>query len=228
MLTSQTQLTFSVTGYRGTGRSTLYNELRVNAPKRFPGVPFAFLGNPFADLPNPLLWSKAELEKPATTRLLECWARLDQVRSQALQPALKEGRIVITDGFGLDAFIYATSCVNCDADNDEAEQLHHALVDVRLKQWKIRPPEYLLVHADADLMDEAMCRAAPSVRRIHEAERLKLITHQERMIERYFDPTHGQNPPLYLTLAADSGPDEMCEQALDRIGRRLNELALAA
>lgn len=209
----------SVTGYRGTGRTTLYALIEQCARKRFPDVPFAFLGSPLRGLVHPLLWHRRERKKHATTRLLNCWARLDDARCKSLQPALARGAVVVTDGFGLDAFLYATARAEAD-ETEEAERLHHGLVDLRLKQWDIRPPQYILVRSDDHKkIDEAMLRTHPKLKDIDQRERWSFIQKQERRINRYFDPAHGQNPPHFVDVGLP--PEAMCDQALKAIERVL-------
>jgi hypothetical protein len=219
---------FSVSGLRGTGRTRLYHQLKSVLPGRFPEQTFAFIGSPFSSLPLPLMWEDPERDKHATTRLFECWSRLNHFSINRLRPQLERGRCVVSDGFGLDALLYATACCDCPVENHEAEDVHYMLVGVRLKAQKLPPPEYLLVQAPHSKVEGWILLSNPDLRDLtNELERERFIRHEEHTIERYFRPENGQNTPFILDAAAHD-MDALCEMAVAHIGRRLEKIAQAA
>jgi hypothetical protein len=212
---------FTVTGLRGTRRTTARKKLERLLPERFPDQTFAFLGNPFRELPFPLLLSERDKNVHATTRLLWCWTRLNEFSVSQLRPALDAGKIVLTDGFGLDALMYATGCVDCEVENREAEELHHGLVQVRIKAQGIVPPEYFIMQADANIVDKWMVEYLPELDDLDKEIRRKFIAQQQSVIQRYFLPINGQRESHYFDPSV--GIDEVVEAMIAVIGMRIRE-----
>jgi hypothetical protein len=188
-------------------------------PERFPGQTFAFLGNPFRGLPFPLLLSERDREAHATTRLLWCWTRLNEFSVARLRPALAAGHVVLTDGFGLDALMYAAFNFDREAENREASVLHHGLVQARIKAQGISPPEYFIMQADASLVDAWMMEYMPELTDLDPSIRAKFIVQQQSTIEEYFRPENGQRD--MLNLDASFSLEEVCEKMVAAIGKRL-------
>lgn len=221
-------LFFSVSGLRGTGRTTLYQKLKSTLPGAFPDIEFAFIGSPLGSLPLPLMWEQPEREKHATTRLFECWSRLNPFSIAKLRPNLKPGRIVISDGFGLDGLLYATAGCDCPKENAEAEDLHHQLVRSRIKTQDLPAPQYLLVQAAHQKVANWMLRSNPDLRESSsQLERERFIQHEERAIARYFQPENGQPRPFVLDATVYK-MDALREQAERYIIDQFTQAAMAA
>lgn len=213
-------LFFSVSGQRGTGRTDLYEKLRLVTRREFPNHTFAFLGNPLANLPCPLLWNKRQKKMPPTTRLFLCWAKLDQFAMTQLTAALQAADVVITDGFGLNAVLYATACSSCETQNGHVFDIHHGCVKGRLKVQDISPPTYFITHADVATVDAWMLKKWPKLKDVPEFRRHAFIEYEERVICRYFDDKTQLEPyPLDASLTID----EMCGKAIEVIGQRLKK-----
>jgi thymidylate kinase len=208
---------FAVSGLRSTGRTTVYNHLKQSLPEIFPGREFAFLGNPFGRLHFPLTRPKSERQLDATTRLLRCWARLNEFCCKQLKPALEAGQVVVTDGFGLDGLLYSTACAS-EAETEDAVRLHHQLVRGRILPLSIQPPQYFIVRADHDKVDMWMA-CNPEVNKLDSVARQRFIVHQERMIEAYFNPATGQKATTLDTT-------ELSREALAQVVAREIERTL--
>lgn len=220
MFTTDGKGFFTITGLRRTRRSLVRKKVEIELRTRFPEQEFAFLGDPFRGLPLPLLLSERDRSVHATTRLLWCWTRLNQFGVEQLRPALQAGKIVLTDGFGLDALIYATSCVDCEVENREAERLHHGLVQIRVKAQGITPPEYFIMNADPETVDAWMVEGLPDLKDVDRSVRIKFIEQQWATIVRYFQPEHGQNPPHYFKASAEV--DEVAEEMVRTIANYIH------
>lgn len=183
-------LFYAVSGLRCAGRSTLCKQLESVLPETFPGYEFAFLGSPLGNLPHPFSWQEQTCKQHATTRLFECWARLNEFSVSVLRPALHGGKVVVVDGFGLDAVLYATARTTCIVEIDEAFELHKQLVQARIKAQGIAPPTYFIVDADAEVIS-SRTGLSNGVVSIHKLAEMSAI-------ERYFKPEYGQKEPVHL------------------------------
>lgn len=216
-------LFFSVSGPRCTGRTTLYQNLEKRAPETFPKERFAFIGNPFESLPHPLTWQAGEQALDPTTRLLRHWTELNEFCCKKLVPALEQATVIISDGFGLDALLYAIAGVD-EHGYEATTRLHHQLVAARLKAQDIRPPVYLLVEATDDCIANWV-EGSELGRFSMEAVR-SYVQNEQRAIDSYFDPQHGQNPPTRLQ-AQGVTHERLCLGALDQIERAIRRRNLA-
>ena len=199
---------FSFSGHRGSGKTTIFQEVERLAQERHPDQPLAFLGNVLGSMSHPLLWNGEERTLHATTRLLRRWADLNEacfkVRAQ-----LDAGNDVVADEFGLDAYLDAIACKTCQTQKHEAFQLHHHhLVPTRIITQGIRPPVYFI----------------PRMRHDEDGNVAQFHWATEREIERYFDNT-GQNPPIYLEGTTVT---ECAEEALAYILTRRAEQSVSA
>lgn len=210
---------WAISGPRGTRKTTARKKLERLLPERFPGYTFAFLGNPFTELPFPLLLKERDRVAHATTRLLWCWTRLNQFSIDHLRPALDAGHVVLTDGFGLDALLFAASCVDCTVESLEAEKFHHQIVMARIKAQNIVPPEYFITQADVETVDAWMVEYQPELEQLDATARRAFIVRQQETIRRYFLPEYGQRTPHYLD--ASISVDDMVEGMVEVIGSRL-------
>lgn len=206
---------FSVSGLRSTGRSTLYANLAKHAPEYFPDQRFAFIGNPFGSLPHPLLAEEMSRTLDPTTRLMQLWSVMNQFMVEKLLPALADDAIAISDGFELDAFLYAISGVY-GKEFERVASLHHGLIDLRLREQSIRSPQYLLVHAsDACVMNwattssELLAQTNPVMLRKH-------VAHERLAIQHYFGERHMQKPTIPLD-AEHVSHAELCIEAINAI-----------
>jgi len=200
---------FSFSGHRGSGKTTIFQEVERLAQERHPGQPLAFLGNVLDSVSHPLLWSDDERTLHATTRLLRRWSDLNEACFK-VRAHLDRGNDVVVDEFGLDVYLDAIACKTCREQKHEAFQLHHHhLVPARIITQGIRPPIYFIPRTWQESGEE--------VAQFHLAT--------EREIERYFDNT-GQNPPIYLEGKTVT---ECAEEALEHIlTKRANRRSLSA
>lgn len=198
-------------------------------PLNFPGRRIIFLGNPFRvegrrKFPFPLLWTPEERSWHPTTRVLNCWKRLNEFDVSKLRPALSEYEIVFTERFGLDAALYATACCDSDVAIDEAERVHRALVRMRIVEQGIDPPTYFIPSANSE-DTEGLMRAFPPLHETNPETLRRFMAHEARMLERYFDPQHGQKTPCLLP--ATMTIDEMVGRAIEVVGDHLQRRAAA-
>jgi hypothetical protein len=210
---SNSGLYFSVSGI-GTARAAdLYRQLQTNLGSKFPEHRFTFLDSPFRGLPHPLTWMISEREKHAVTRLMDCWALLNEHVDKQLRPALARGDIVIAHRFGLDAFLYATALSERGDENNEAALMHQDIVQSRIIRQGIRPPVYLIPKViDLNLIKSGWVEQSPALRRVSCDDLRAYVEYEWKMLERYFDPNHGQNPPLYIDASSTS--KQMCDRAI--------------
>ena len=221
----QNALFFSVSGVAAAHTRPVYLALEKILPEMFPDKKIAFLGNPFyvkgrRSFPLPLLWTEAERSQHTTTRVLNCWKRLNQFGVEILRPALQESDIVITERLGLDAMLYATARCDSPDDIDEAERVHHSLVKMRIVEQGIKPPLYLIPSAGEDSIPY-LRKVFPELKGISDMEIQAFTRHEERTLERYFHPSHGQNPPF--KLPATSSTAELRDTAAAIIADKVKE-----
>lgn len=227
---SKEPLFCSISGVAAARTKPVYEKLKQTLPAQLPAdVRIAFLGCPFfidgrRKFPLPLLWNAEEQGSHTTTRLLNCWKRLNEFGVTKLRPALLENDIVIVERFGLDAQLYATACCDSDADIDEAERVHHALVKMRVVEQGIKPPLYFIPSADANDVSH-LIEAFPALKAKGDDELTDFMAHESRALERYFDPKHGQKKPVLLPISMSV--DEMCQRIIGTITAKLEERAAA-
>lgn len=208
-------LFFSVSGLRSTGRSTLYENLKKELPDALPDHDFAFIGNPFGALPHPLFMEERDRQLHPTTRLLKLWVVMNQFCVEHLVPAIDEGKVIVSDGFGLDAFLYAISGVEGEA-FEQVARLHHSLVDVLLRERKLKPPHYLLVHASEQCVMNWATGSSELMASVNRLRLKKHIQHEEMAIRHYFQPGHHQRKTKPLDAERVSH-GELCVQAIEHI-----------
>ncbi|MEK7628036.1 MAG: hypothetical protein AAB421_01295 [Patescibacteria group bacterium] len=208
---------FSVSGMRGSGRTEVFKGLKRTVPITFPQHSCAFLEDPFGKLPHPLLWAESERTQHPVTRLFKCWAHLNEFNARHLKPALAAHDVVITDGYGLNAVLYATACVDCESVDNEVLSMHHGIVAARIKEQGIEPPEYFITRADSEVVS---CYLASSVLvGMGKDACHSFIEKEEAIIDAYFDPGHGQKVPHMLNAALSHA--HMCKEAMAVIRQRL-------
>lgn len=221
----------AVSGVAAARTRPLYKKLESVLPAQFPNQRIAFLGNPFVvpgrrKFPFPLEWEADEREQDATTRLLNCWKRLNQFSVAKLRPALSEYDIVITERFGLDAFLYAIACCDCSKQNDEAERMHHALVRMRVVEQNIPPPTYFIPQVDPKTIVGSLQQTFSGLRTWNPEDLVRFTKYEETALDRYFDPRKGQNPEH--RLRATLSIEEMCEEIAHGIGTFVERRRAAA
>lgn len=217
---------FSVSGL-GTARSAgVYAFLEEEVPRRYPDANIQFVGCPFAGWPHPLKWSKEERNSHASTRLLTCWAALNEFVLTRVLPLLDEGVLVVTEGFGLDAVLRATAVGDSIAENEAAELMHHgALVPMRIKQQNIPLPQYIIPRTRPEAVSDAWLQNCPQLRNVDPDVLRRFVEHEAIMLERYFDPKHGQLSPIWLDASLPR--EHMCEIAIGHMVAQA-QLLLAA
>lgn len=214
---------FSVSGIGTARTSRLYHRLK----DELRGNPrFVFIDNPFRGNPHPLMWDAEERALNPSTRLLKSWATLNEVVCSQLRPALERGSVVITHRFGLDALLYAIANAEQGDDNFEAERVHHALVQLRIVQQKVKPPIYLIPRVeDLKSVKADWLEHSPALRGIDPKMLCDFLKREEQARARYFDPRHGQNKPIYLE--ASDPLDVLCRKAIQAIETTLAARAAA-
>jgi len=191
---------FSISGFRGSGKTSILKEVELLFREQYPHVPVAFLPHVLGSRPHPLDWTPEERKILTTSRLFHGWAHLNEACAKVKGP-LAEGKLVFVDEFGLDVYLDAIACKDCKQQKDEAFQLHHDhLVPARIIMQGIRPPIYFIPRRRQD-------GAFGEAKEFHSAI--------ERELVRYFDGT-GQNPPVFLE------GDTFAECAREIIGYVLN------
>lgn len=213
----------AVSGMRGTGRTKLFKQLKSVLPDHFRDQTFAFFEDPFGELPHPLLWAREEHALDPVSRLFDCWKHLNEFNMKQLRPALANFDVVLVDGYGLNALLYATACAgdNEEAD-DDAMEMHHHIVAGRVIKQGISPPEYLITRADCDTMTKYLKETVSdlSIEQCH-----AFIRKEEAIIDQYFRPGTGQTGHM---LDASLTVDEMCNIAIVTIASRMNGLRQVA
>ncbi len=213
---------FAISGMRGSGRSRLFRKLESALPAILRDHTFAFFEDPFGNLPHPLLWVREEAELDPTSRLFKCWVALNEFNKK-LRPALDEFDVVVVDGYGLNAVLYATAFVGDNKeDDDSATRMHHHLVKARILEQGISPPEYFITRADAGEMSTYLREVVPGI----SVEQCRaFIQKEERIIREYFGPGTGQNGHI---LESSCSFESAVEDVVAVIGRRLASASVAA
>ncbi len=214
-MSAKRDLYFSVSGQRYTLRTELYEKLKLLLPKEFPDQTFAFLGNPFPNLSFPLLWDEEERRLNPTSRLFRRWSEMNEFCSKKLVPAIREGHVAISDGFGINALLHATACSKCVIQNEGAFEFHDEMVASRLRKQKIPAPRYIITQADIDSVDRGMLQTHPRMIYVPREERLEFIRYEEQTIEAYFEKIGHQEEPCWLS---SESLDEMTDEAIMYIG----------
>ena len=218
---------FAVSGVAAARTKPLYDRLQIELPKRLVGNQkgnIHFIGNPFKPLdrpntlPFPLLWRQAVRDQHPTTRLFDCWRRLNEFCVTQLRPLLADPEaIIICKRFGLDALLYATAIPE-QAGNQEAIRLHHdGLVPMRVVEQSISPPIYLIPRPNPDTIYDNLCRIFAGLRqRVDEQAVIDFITHEAEVMRDYFDQNrkHKQTARFLMNTEDIDGP---VEQAIGMI-----------
>lgn len=183
---------FSVSGPRGSGRTSLYQELEPLFAENFPGHTFAFLGNPFGGtIPHPLLLNRGEWHLRPYPAVFKGWFRLAEFCEKKLCPALAAGHSVVTDGFGLDIYLNAmASCLSAE-ERKQTAKLHHSIVRTLMDAGIITPPHYIIPSAPEP---GAVCA---HLKRDDLPNVVEFVRNESETLQQYFDGT-GQRDPLYL------------------------------
>ncbi len=215
--TPEKALFFSISGMRGTGRTRVFNRLKFLLPETFPRKSFVFLDDPFKELSHPLLWADNERMLHPVSRLFKCWAHLNDFSLKKLLPALNAYDVVVTDGYGLNAVLYATACDNCAKTDADVLAMHHRIVKARVCEQGIDPPEYFLTRADVGVVTEFLLDGAcPGLTRDQCRD---FILKEESIIDSYFDEDSGQKKPHILDAALSL--EAMCENVAHVVHKRL-------
>lgn len=213
---------FAISGMRGSGRTRLFRRLEFALSDRFRDHTFAFFEDPFGALQHPLLWARQESERDPTTRLFDCWSRLNEF-NRRLRPALESHDVVVVDGYGLNAVLYATAYTGDNFEDDAAAiRMHHLLVKARILEQGISPPEYFITRGDIGVMTRYLQQTVPglSVGQCH-----AFIQKEERIMADYFRPETKQVGTIF---EPELSPDDVFKAVINRIDTRLAEKRLAA
>jgi hypothetical protein len=213
-MSSEKALFISVSGMRGTGRSNVFKGLQRRLPELLPDKRIAFYPGPFANLEHPLIWAGKLRQEDPVTRLIRLWADLNEFNVGTLGPALKGNDIVITEGYGLNAVLFATACVDCDEADAEVARVHHDLVKSRILAKDISPPLYIITKADVPTVSRYLQGVTPG---LDELRRQAFIKKEAKIIENYFRPGTGQT---CVSLDARLTHEEMTDAALQFVIER--------
>lgn len=205
---------------RGTGRTKLFKQLKSLLPEQFGDQTFAFFEDPLGELPHPLLWAHEEKNLDPISRLLKLWATLNDFNIKRLLPGLNSHDVVVTDGYGLNALLYATACVGSNVEDDEATtRMHHHLVRARVLEQGIHPPEYFITMANSE-SQVGWLQSNMAALTLTVDECLTFIKKEERIIHDYFSPSTGQSGHM---LESSLSIDEMTQLVVNTIHNRLNQ-----
>ena len=186
-------LFIAISGIRGSGRTRVYEELESLLPARFGGdQTFAFFKDPFGRLPHPLLWEPAVAAPDPATSLFDCWKVLNEFTVKQLRPALAAHDVVVVDGYGLNALLYATACISCNRMDADASHMHHKIVEGRVLAQGIHPPLYFVTQADPGLMTRYLKGLKSG---LTEEQCHAFLNKETRIITEYFNGT-GQKGTL--------------------------------
>ncbi len=194
-------LFFCVTGLRGTRRTSVFNELKSQLPGLYPGLKYAFFEDPFEKLVHPLLWQR---DKDPVSRLFSAWALMNE-RTCEITRAINAATppdVIVIDGFGANAVLYATArvpsrCKFKDAEldrlDDQALTMHHSIVEARVRGQGVKPPEYIITCADEPVVTAYLKETLPDLAsQLSDPEWNAFIQHEKHMLDRYFAPGSGQ------------------------------------
>lgn len=214
---SETDVLFlAISGMRGTGRTTLFKQLKRVLPDLYRNQTFAFFEDPFSGLSHPLLWADEERERGPVSRLFQLWGILDEFNVKKLRPALKAHDVVIVDGYGLNALLYATAYVDGSQEDDESTDLmHHQIVKGRVIGQRIPPPKYFITVAECESHMKYLQATVPG---LNTQECREFIRKEDRIIREYFRPETGQCGDL---LDASLSFEEMVNRVISSIDQNL-------
>jgi hypothetical protein len=186
------KLFFVITGNRMKVRQGLYQALMRGAAAHFPDLPIAFIGSPFDQYSfsaETIISAQDELEKR--------WEELIQFVERRLEPALRENQVVIANGFGLDALLYAIALAENELTIESLEHYHHnEMVARHLKARGITLPTYGFIRSTGIGENDPIRGISPLLRDIDNMRRRELYMRQEDALRRYFHPEHGQMTPI--------------------------------
>lgn len=114
---------------------------------------------------------------------------LNEFTVKQLLPALITYDVVVVDGYGLNALLYATAGTTCDKLDAAATKMHHAVVEARVLAQGIHPPLYPVTQAAPGPMTEYLQGVKPG---LTEEQCLAFLDKEARIIEGYFDGTGQQ------------------------------------
>jgi len=195
----------------------VFNNCKERFTERFPRVHAAFLNDPFRDLPHPLLWAAGERDADPVSRLFKCWAYLNDFNMKVLRPALRTHDIVVTDGYGLNAVLYATACDPSNGSDTEVLSMHHSIVAARVRNQGIEPPEYFVTYAPPHIMVPYLKKNVSGD--LSDDACVEFIKKEEKIIEDYFVEGSGQKPRIQLDASMTT--ERMTETALSIMADRL-------
>lgn len=179
----------AISGIRGSGRTRLFKELGSLLPAQFGDQTFAFFEDPFDGLPHPLLWDADTAKRDPTTHLFECWAVLNEFNVTRLLTALAMNDVVVVDGYGLNALLYATAGTTCPQLDEATTRVHHAIVDARVLSQGIKPPQYFVTQADPTPMTAYLQGLKPGLTK---TQCHAFLTKEACIIDKYFGESTGQ------------------------------------
>ncbi len=223
---SETDVLFlAISGMRGTGRTKLFKQLEHLLPGVFGDQTFAFFEDEklFGKLPHPLLWAEKERKSGPVGRLFHLWGMLEDFNTNDLLPALNSCDIVIVDGYGLNALLYATAYAEgCREEDQAASLMHHHIVRGRVIAQNIPPPEYFITLAECEAQTRYLRNTIPQ---LSMGECREFILKEERIIRDYFKPETGQRG---VFLDAAWSINDMAEVVIDTINQHLDQKRQAA
>ncbi len=220
-------LSLAISGLRFSGRTELYQQLELVLPKdeSLRGCEFAFLGNPFGHLRHPLQWVREGHKKHGLSRLFDCWGMLNEFTEERWAPALKQGKIPVMDGCGLDAVLYAAACIECTHDHAKVMDWHHELVQDRIVKQGVAPPRYLITRSDPTTLLRGLREKEILDTGVDDKAVLTFIDKERHTIDDYFREGTGQQTPHYLP--SGMSVDTMVTEAV-MFMRRITRMRIAA
>lgn len=211
----------AISGFRYTGRTELFKKLKLVLPNAFRGCDFEFLENPFSRLPHPLMWDGDD-RKYSLSRTLGCWADFEElIKSQWFQ-AVRDNKIPVMDGCGLDVVLYALARARCEKDEEEVLKLHHLLVDWRIKAQGLDAPYYIITRAETSVLAAYLAQKVKN-KGVSLQAATAFIEREIGVVKKYFAVGNGQKPPHYLDPRATQ--EQMLQSSISHIGMLLGATA---
>lgn len=211
----------AISGFRYTGRTELFKKLKLVLPNRFRGCEFEFLENPFSRLPHPLMWDGDDRQY-SLSRTLGCWADFEELIKSKWSQAVRDNKIPVMDGCGLDVVLYALARAQCEKDEEEVLKLHHLLVDWRIKDQGLDAPYYIITRAETNVLATYLAKKFED-KGVLLQDAKAFIERETGVVKKYFAIGSGQKTPHYLDPRATQ--EEMLESSIFYIGTLLGVTA---
>lgn len=213
----QKGLFFAITGLQAPFRKELLRAIEGKSGEEFPDTKFVFLDCMFRESADSAALSMFEelfghAEHPST-KLLDYWSFLSEAVNAVIVPALAEGKVVITDGFDLDALL-ASSDAAFGKSLTDLIGLHHRLTELLVDGAGAPRPRYLRVDSKDDEQTARWLQHMPGHTHAFNMRMLvDDVRHQRSVMAEYFNETKGIRSTTLLETDGES-VDAMLRQTI--------------